>query len=161
MKTKNLQIILATAIIAVFFISCSKDEDPVTPAPAATPVVATPTNTDLLCTGVWYVRDMEHKDVATGVTTNIFSLLSACDLDDFDSFTSNLQCVADEGATKCVATDPQTENGTWSWASSETILNINYPSEGPTAYSLVSLTSLYLVLSFNDGIDEYKLTLGH
>jgi hypothetical protein len=82
-------------------------------------------------------------------------------VDNNTSFTSNLQCVENEGATLCNTGDPQTESGTWSWSSTETILNINFPSDGPEVYTLVSLTSSSLVVSQTDASYEYTFTLGH
>jgi hypothetical protein len=87
--------------------ACNKNSEP---APA-------PSRTDLLTTPKWKIST---GTVSLG--TNSFPInvvLPTCYNDDTFKFNTDKTVVDDAGATKCNATDPQTQTGSWSFANSE------------------------------------------
>ncbi|MBC7947839.1 MAG: lipocalin family protein [Chitinophagaceae bacterium] len=123
------------AITIVLFVSCSKDDDPVT----------TKTKTELIGTGTWKFSS------ATVSGADVSMFIQACQKDNVLMFAVNGTGAADEGAAKCNGADPQVRNFTWNFASSETILHVStvFFTGGSSDFTVVSLTETQLVLSQN------------
>ena len=76
-------------------------------------------------------------------TIDLYAQMSACEKDNILKISSNGTYVFDEGATKCVSTDPQIiESGNWSFNSTETKVTI-----GSDTYDIISLSATTLVIS--------------
>ena len=128
---------LAAAFGAMFLTSCSKKEEP--PAPK--------TKTQLISQSSW-----KFKSVTVG-GTDASSATQACQRDNILTFGAAGGGTADEGATKCAPADLQINLFTWTFANSETTLNVSnslitFGGTGNTSFTIVSLTETELVLSF-------------
>jgi len=125
---KLLIILLATA----FLTSCNKDD--------STPPK---TKTQLLTQGTW------RFSAATVGGSDVSAFLQTCQKDNTMTFAAAGTGNVDEGATKCNAPDPQSNPFTWSWQSSETILQVSaiFFTGGSNTFTLVALTETQLVLS--------------
>ena len=66
----------------------------------------------------------QDRNGTTDVSFESTGLLQSCTLDNTGKFNADGSGVADEGATKCNASLPQTTPFTWSFASNETLLNV-------------------------------------
>ncbi len=132
---KNLSVyFLATAMGLSFLSSCKKDSAS-TPAPA-------PSKTDLLTAKNWKMTDAKIN----GVSIFNSGLIDACEKDNLIKFNTNKIAVFDEGASKCVSTDPQTRNGSWDFTTSETKLKVTDP-DGDADESVIStLNSTTLII---------------
>ncbi|MGQ0739448.1 MAG: lipocalin family protein [Bacteroidota bacterium] len=125
---KKLPILLLTV---AFIASCSKDEAP------------PKTKTQLLTQGTW------RFSAATVGGSDVSAFLQTCQKDNTMTFAAAGTGNVDEGATKCNAPDPQSNPFTWSWQSSETVLQVSaiFFTGGSNNFSLVALTETQLVLS--------------
>lgn len=110
-------------------VSCQKESDP------------PKTKTELLTTGTWKFSS------ATSSGVDVSGLLQSCQKDNTYTFAVGGTGTADEGATKCNGSDPQTSAFTWAWLSNETMLQISATLfSGATGdVTLVSLTETELV----------------
>ena len=88
MQKNHFLAVIAIAIFTLTIASCKKE------------VVLTPK--DLLTTGSWKLV----AETDNGVES--YSAYKACRKDDFDTYTAAGKYINDEGASKCVSTDPQT-----------------------------------------------------
>ena len=97
---------------------CSKKADPVAAAPAVS------ANTALLTTPKWRISAIVGTTNFAGqiITVDGYAGFPACQKDNFAKFNIDKSAVADEGATKCSGTDPQSKQGTWSFNTAETQL---------------------------------------
>lgn len=126
---KNISSYLLGLSLALAVAGCGKKSDP---TPAANPVSA---KTALLTASKWRITAITSTTTFFGqtVTGDSYTSLSACQRDNFETFSTNLTTTYDEGATKCSGTDPQTKQGTWSFNTAETELTIVDPSQAATS----------------------------
>jgi hypothetical protein len=116
------------AVVIFLMPSCKKD----------------PTKTELITTGTWRIT---ASTVTFGTTTtDAYASFLACDKDNVTTFVAGGVIKEDEGATKCSASDPQTNTGTWAFTDNETKLSI-IASGATAAYSIVTLDANTLKIS--------------
>src|SRR5882757_155761 len=113
MKKWTLCAIILCSAIAVF--SCKKSSDS-----------SSKPKTTLVTQSAWKIQSVgvdANKDGT--VDLDATSSLQACQLDNTYTLKSDGTGTADEGASKCVSTDPQTTALTWAFKSNETVLSGN------------------------------------
>jgi hypothetical protein len=105
---------VATCVLCLMLFACGKDEP------------KEPTKTELLTSATWKYDNGGVDANHDGTIDVNFSagVLPACTLDNVATFSSNNTGVADEGATKCTTTAPQSSPFTWSFNSNETAINL-------------------------------------
>ncbi len=106
---------LIPAILAITIVSCDKDKD------------KEPTKTEHISSQEWKYHDAGVDNNGDGSIDLSLSgvVLQTCVTDNEASFNANGTGVADEGATKCDAGDPQTTNFSWSFTNNESKINIS------------------------------------
>lgn len=124
MNSKNYLVrsLILGLVLMIGFSSCSKDDgadDSSTPA----------TKTDILTAHLWKLKSAKVSpgvtDPILGITIDDFTaFMEACDRDDTFEFNADGTVIADEGATKCDSSDPQSESGNWSFQNDETSILI-------------------------------------
>jgi hypothetical protein len=139
---KRLSLLLLAALALG---SCKKNDNN---APAG------PSNADLLTAKSWRPSAATLSVTVAGITTPVGSF-GACDKDDIVKFNTDKSLVHDAGATKCDATDPQTERGTWSMPN-DSKLNLALPSSstlssGTFDIKELSATTLHIVTNETQG----------
>ena len=77
-------------------------------------------------------------------TTDLYAQLSACSKDDFIRFEAPNVLKIDEGPTKCSSSDPQTQTGTWTFNSSQSVITVVLQGQSQDL-AVVSLTDISLV----------------
>ena len=105
--------IVFCSLVAVF--SCKKSSDS-----------SSKSKTTLATQSSWKIQSVgvdANKDGT--VDFDATSSLQACQLDNIYTLKSDGTGTADEGATKCVSTDPQTSALSWAFKSNETIISGN------------------------------------
>ena len=117
-STRLTRVFYATTIVlgfAAFSSSCSKKSEP------------TASKATLITTSTWKYSDAGIDQDVNGVIDSPFPAgsLQACQTDFIITFKSDKTGIMDEGAAKCVATDPQTTPFTWDFANNETELTIS------------------------------------
>ena len=131
------------SIFSFVFFSCVKDD-------SSSPATTT-SNTTILTQQSWKFNNAGLDPNKDGtIDQDISSQVTACLKDNSVSFASNGSGTVDEGATKCnPTTDPQTVPFTWSFASNETLININGNAIAGKGgqYKIVALTSTQFSLS--------------
>ncbi|MCX6318859.1 MAG: lipocalin family protein [Bacteroidetes bacterium] len=122
------------AVCTLLIISCGKDDPD--PAPAKT-------KTELITTGSW-----RFSSASVG-GTDVSAFFQVCQKDNVVTFAAAGTGTLDEGATKCNAGDPQTQNFTWNFASNETQLFISATlfTGGSNTSTIVTLNESQLVIS--------------
>jgi hypothetical protein len=105
--------------------------------------------TDLLTAKKWRVSSLTYTAISVGkiTTTDEYALEQACHRDDFYKFNTDKTLVADEGATKCSASDTQTSTQNWDFNSDQTNLLVTssgYMSTGSKDIVELSATTLRL-----------------
>lgn len=131
--------LLLLAVIVVGFNACQKDDPP-----------PEKTKTEILASSAW-MHESSGVDVERNGTIEI-TLEAAgvpqCRLDNVLTFRTNNTAVADEGATKCNAADPQTTQFNWQFADNETALlfsgNVFTQLNGKFAIRTLNSTTLSL-----------------
>ena len=133
MKSKLLLSFVISLSGLVLFTGCDKDD----------PEPAPKTKTQLLTQSTW------RFSAITWGGTDYSSQLPTCYKDNTLKFEANGTGVADEGATKCNAGDPQTNAYTWSFASGETQLTASHPllPGGSNTFTINTLSETQLVVS--------------
>ncbi len=129
------------AILFLVFFSCKKDDSAST---------GTTTKTTILADQSWKFNNAGLDPNKDGtIDTDVSNEVPSCLKDNTVSFASNGSGTVDEGATKCDTPDPQTIPFTWSFASNETLININGNAVAGKGgqYKVVALTSTQLSLS--------------
>lgn len=129
------------SIIAIAFFSCKKDDSS---PPAAT------TKTTILAEQSWKFNNAGLDPNKDGtIDMDLSGQIPPCLTDNTVSFSSNGNGTVDEGVAKCNTADPQTIPFTWSFASNETLININGNAIAGKGgqYKVVALTSTQLSLS--------------
>ncbi len=95
--------------------ACDKNSEPAPP----------PTRVDLLTAKSW--RLSTATITANGFPIPSSLVIPACNNDDFYKFNADKTLIQDAGATKCNATDPQTQAGTWTFNGDQSKLTIAIP----------------------------------
>jgi len=133
MKNHLMKLTLLLLVPALFF-GCKKSKND-TPK----------TKTDLITQASW------KFDNATVGGFDVSSFLQTCQKDNTITLAANGSGVVDEGATKCNASDPQTVNFSWNFASNETVLHVSTIlfTGGSSDFNIVTLTETQLVVSQN------------
>lgn len=130
---KYLPFLVVTLFSALFlFSSCNKDNnDP------------PKTKRELLVQASWKFKSA----TVAGAPYNNFP---SCQTDNILSFNNSGSGVADEGATKCNAGDPQTNPFTWSFQNADTEIQLSSAlfTNGGTTITLISISETELVISF-------------
>jgi hypothetical protein len=134
---KKLSLLLLAALALG---GCKKNDDANAPAG--------PSKADLLTAKSWRPSAAVLSVTVAGIATPVGSF-GACDKDDIVTFNTDKSLVHDAGATKCDATDPQTERGSWSMPN-DSKLNLVLPSSsslsgGTFDIKELSATTLHLV----------------
>ena len=136
LNMKNQITTLLTGLFTVLLVlaSCKKDDNP-----------APKTKTDLIATATW------KFSAATVGGSDVSAFLQACQKDNILTFAAAGSGTVDEGPVKCNMSDPQTNPFTWSFASSETILNVSATlfTGGSSVFTIVSLSATQLIVSQN------------
>ena len=134
---KQIASLLVCSLAILFLIpACQKDDD--NPP-------ASKTKTQLITQSTW------KFSTATVGGADASGYLQACQKDNIYTFIAAGTGTADEGASKCNGSDPQTNPFTWNFASSETILHISTAlfTGGSNDLTLVSINDTQLVVSQN------------
>lgn len=86
--------------------------------------------------------------VVTDIYAAFYSL--PCAQDNFIQFYADKTVVFDEGATKCAATDPQTETSNWAFNADQTKLTLADPTQGGNAvpFDVLELSATTLRLRY-------------
>ena len=112
--------------LSLFFAvtGCGKKSDPTPAAPTLS------ANTVTLTAPKWRISAIVGTTTFAGqtVTTDAYAGLPSCQKDNFLKYNSDLTAIADEGATKCSTSAPQSKQGTWSFNATETQITIIDPS---------------------------------
>ncbi len=130
------------AIFSFVFFSCKKDD-------SSSPGTTT-SNTTILAQQSWKFNNAGLDPNKDGtIDTDVSGFVSACLKDNTVSFAANGSGTSDEGLTKCNSADPQSIPFTWSFASNETLININGNAVAGKGgqYKIVSLTNTNFSLS--------------
>lgn len=129
---RNKLLLLSIAVIAFF--GCKKDDSDPEPATSKTTLIA---------------QQSWKFDNAKAGSTDVSSIVTPCLQDNSLTFTTNGNGSMDEGAAKCNSGDPQTLPFTWSFASNETLININGNAIAGKGgqYKVVAITNTQLSLS--------------
>lgn len=95
------KIIFAAVLMATTFVACKpKEKDPEV------------TKSQMLEKGKWKISELKFSNA--GGVQNLLDITADCDKDNFYYFNVDKSITADEGATKCNASDPQsTTDGKW------------------------------------------------
>ena len=137
-------------MLGIAGLACSKKNDD--PAPK--------TKTELLTTGLWKISAATVTPALLS-QTNLYTSMDACEKDNIVKYNTNGTTTTDEGATKCDATDPQTEMGTWVFNTDQTIITKHDGTNDPTSYKVVELTATTFKISFTESGYTYTLTAVH
>jgi hypothetical protein len=127
MKTQKFALLIA--LFSLFTLaSCDKDKDP-----------KAKSKEDLLTDKRWKTTALTVNPGFVNpnngaIITDLFNqFYSDCSKDDYVQFMKNGQYISDQGATRCDATDPQTETGTWVFNGDKTKVTITSGGESYTA----------------------------
>lgn len=133
---------ITLALLVIVLAGCSNKD---TPPPGVS------NNTQLITSSAWkYDNAGLDLDKNGTIDVSVTGQLQACQLDNFLTLSTNGTGVANEGATKCDPSAPQTVAVTWGFASNETVLNISgggIISGIGGNFKILSLTSTKLSLS--------------
>ena len=134
MQKKHFLSVIILSCLLIANTGCSKDDDD-NPAPK--------TKTELITSGTWKFSDAKVNGAS------VASFLQTCQKDNILSFLAAGTGTAAEGATKCNASDPDSNPFNWSFQTNETVLFVSTPffTGGSTTFTIVSLTETQLVLS--------------
>lgn len=122
--------LLGLLALSLMFTSCSKKKDD-------------PSTTELLTNKNWVItaETVDPPLPFNGTTiSDLYAQLSACEKDNVVRFTSPNIYTEDEGATKCIASDPQTKTGTWVLSTDQKTITTTESGQ-TTSLSILSLTS--------------------
>lgn len=108
-------LILAASILSLV-VSCKKDKDP--------------TRTEMLTNGKWKLTAQTISpafdwDGDGDVDTDLYLIMDACTKDDYAVFRTDGTVEENEGASKCDASDPQSEILPWSLKNNDMILHLD------------------------------------
>ncbi|MDO7885897.1 lipocalin family protein [Hymenobacter cheonanensis] len=124
--------------------SCKKNDDN-SPSSAS--------KTDLLTAKSWRISAQTYSVAVNSGTPTVsdeYASSPACERDNFLKFNTNKSLTADEGATKCSPSDPQTQSGSWDLTTNDTKLTLADPSQGgiPIPFDIVDLSATTLHLRY-------------
>ena len=148
---KKLSLLL---LAAVALGSCKKNDDN---SPSA------PSKTDLLTAKNWRPVTANITVTVAGQTVP-FGNLDTCSKDDFLKFNTDKSLVHDAGATKCDASDPQTEKGTWSMPSDAKLTvtlpaSSSLPVDGTFDVKELTATDLHLTSTQTQNGGSYTIDI--
>jgi hypothetical protein len=152
-STKLTRVFIATTIVfaSAALSSCSKKSDPVA------------SKASLITTSTWKYSDAGIDQDANGTIDSQFPAgsLQACQTDFIITFKSDKTGIMDEGAAKCVATDPQTTPFTWDFANNETELTIsaNILAGFGGKTKIVELSATRLVLATTVNVPGFPISI--
>ena len=147
MKQTIFKITLATLVVGLIMVSCTKKSNSPT-----SPTSPTETKTQLLTGKNWKTTALTFNpgiDLGTGTLITDFYAWAmangdACFLDNILNFNTNGNYSLYEGATLCDPQDPQLyDSGTWSFLNNEATLSFQ-----GREYTIVTLNSTTLKLKF-------------
>jgi hypothetical protein len=151
---------LSLLAIALVFTSCKKEEEP-DPAPAMT-------KTQMLTGNNWVVNsmiiDQEYgygycsEDLGNGTYELFPNCFDDCDLDDFWDFETDMSYVNHEGSNICFGVDPILCEGSWSFNTNETVLEISGGDCGFSEYDIISISATQLVVAQTITYNGYEVT---
>ncbi len=130
---------VSLSITSYSFFSCQKKE-----STGTTPQLSA--KTQLLTKSNWILADNETKVGSGGIWGSNYQAIYACRKDDLLKFNTDNNGVADEGATKCNTTDPQSVPFSWTFAESETKLTFQ---NSTATIDVLSETSLVITYTDN------------
>lgn len=134
---------LVLAVISTCFVNCGKDSNP-----DPTPASANMTN---ITASAWTYETVGLDGDRNGTIDLPVppGTVPTCLSDNKLTFKSDNTAIADEGATKCNSSDPQTSTFNWNFADNESNLNISTPVFGVFSGKLkiISLTNTSFVLA--------------
>lgn len=146
MKISKL-ILSVAALAALVFSGCKKDSE---------------SNTDKLTDKNWKMTALTVDPPLAGGISDLFAQIPSCSQDDLTKFTDDNKVTFDEGATKCNAGDPQTETGSWSWNSDETVLTVTDAGGSSESYTIISLSGSEMKAKWTDNstgvVETYTIT---
>lgn len=137
MKIIHLSCLLAITLISLN--ACQKKDNT-----GSTPQLSA--KTQLLIKSNWILVDNETKVGSGGTWGSNYQGFYPCRKDDLLKFNSDNTGVADEGATKCNTTDPQSVPFSWTFAESETKLTFQ---NSTATIDVLSETSLVITYTDN------------
>ena len=138
MQKNHFLAVIAIAIFTLTIASCKKE------------VVLTPK--DLLTAGGWKLT----AETQSGVDT--YTSKSACEKDNFDTYTAAGKYIIDEGATKCSATNPQTDSYDYTLSGDNKTITVKDPTIGLSVDLTVlelTATALKIQSSFGGQVNVY------
>jgi hypothetical protein len=146
--------------MALVFSSCKKDEDDNNNGNSTV---------DHLTSGAWKITAMMVDpgiDLGGGIViTDFFTMMPACSKDDLITFHSDGKIIFDEGATKCVPSDPQTTEGTWTLSGDNKTLTMKEPGEDDIVVTITEISSSMMKGTytmdedFGAGTQTYTITI--
>jgi hypothetical protein len=143
------------AILTVILFGTACSEKETTPAPS---------NTEMISEGSWKYEsggaDM-NRDGTIDVSFESVGAIPACRLDNTATFSANGSGIADEGATRCNTSDPQTLPFIWNFSNNETKLNITGPGVFGISgqFNLVALSRTRMTLSKDTTISSINASV--
>ncbi len=150
MKTQKFALLIA--LFSLFTLaSCNKDKDP-----------KAKSKEDLLAEKKWKTTALTinpgivHPITGATVTDLYTQIYKDCNRDDYVQFMKNGQYISDQGTTRCDATDPQTETGTWVFNGDKTKVTITSGGESYTA-DILELTDNTVKLQYTFRDDDSGL----
>ncbi|GAB3638944.1 hypothetical protein GCM10027422_45350 [Hymenobacter arcticus] len=114
---------------------------------------ATPSKTDLLTAKNWRISAQTYSvaiNAGAPTVSNEYASSAACERDNFLKFNTNKSLTADEGATKCSSSDPQTQSGSWDLTTNDTKLTLADPMQGGATipFDVVDLSATTLHIRY-------------
>jgi Lipocalin-like domain len=104
------------------------------------------TKTELLTDKGWRITSIVSK-TDNNPTVDEFAGYGACEKDNILTYATNKVFTEDEGATKCVSTDPQTvSSGSWTFTNNDTELTV-VEGTSSTTYKIITLDADNLKLN--------------
>ena len=134
--------ILTFCLLLISAASCKKSD--------TGSAVVPKTKTILLTQNAWKIQSVGLDANKDGIAeTDVTVLIQACKLDNTYSFKTDGTGTADEGATKCVSTDPQTKAFTWVFKNNESVLSGTFSFTSSDA-TIISMDDNKLVVAYDD-----------
>lgn len=136
-------VIVALILAGFTFFACKKDDDD-----KVTPVTAV----DLLASGAWKIDTVGFDADKNGTIDEAVpsGFLEECDLDNTLTFNKDgATGVADEGATKCDPSDPQTINYGYQLKNGDSVINFtgDLPDELKGDVNIITLSNTQFIMS--------------
>jgi hypothetical protein len=149
---------LSFLLLAAVALGGCKKNDSTSPSPTAS-------RTDMLTAKNWRISAQTYSVAINNGTPTVsdeYANETACERDNFIKFNTNKSLIADEGATKCSSSDPQTQSGTWDLTTNDTKLTLADPSQGgvPIPFDIIdfSATTLHVRFSYTTSSGGSSIT---